>query len=79
VETLPTLVKAGVVVQAVMPAVPEIDHVVVPVGATPPLPDTVSVNLIVEFKDPPPLEARATVGVTLAMTTLTGEDAASEV
>jgi len=79
VETLPTLVKAGVLVQVVIPAVPEIDHVVVPFGSTVEVPVTVSVNVIVEFKEPPPEPATVTVGVTLAITTLTGDEAASEV
>jgi len=75
----PTLVNAGVVVQEVIPAVPEIDQVVVPVGATPPLPETVSVKVIVELRVAPPELAKVTVGVILAMTTLTGVEAASEV
>ena len=75
----PALVKAGVVVQEVIPAVPDIVQVVVPVGATPPLPVTVSVKVMMELSEPPPLEASVTVGVTLSTTTLTGEEAASEV
>jgi len=76
---LPTLVKAGVVVQAVIPAVPEIDQVVVPVGGTPVLPVTASVNVIVELNEPPPLGERSTVGVTLEITTLIAEVAAKAV
>jgi len=72
-------VKAGVVVQEVIPAVPEIDQVVAPVGAILEVPVTVSVNVIVELNEPPPLEARVTVGTTLEITTLVGLVAASEV
>jgi len=79
VETLPALVNAGVVVQEVIPAVPEIDQVVVPVGATPPLPVTVSVKIIVELRVAPPELTKVTVGTTLDITTFSGLVAASEV
>ena len=60
--------------QLVNPALPVTLHVVVPVGATAPVvPVTVTVNVSVELRVPPPVPTKVTVGVTFAITTLTGE------
>ena len=78
--TAPSEVAAGVVVQLAIPALPETFQLIVPVGALAPVvPVTVAVKVRVELSDPPPLPTKSTLGVTLAMVTVTGAVAASAV
>ena len=76
--TAPVEVAAGVVVQLAIPALPLTLQLTVPVGALAPrVPVTTALKVRVEPSDPPPVPLRTTVGVTWAMTTVSGEVAGS--
>ena len=60
------------------PADPANVHETVPVGATPPNPFTVAVNVMIEPCEPDPTPVRTTAGVTCAMMTIEEETAATE-
>ena len=69
----PVLVDAGVVVQAVIPAVPDIAQVTAPVGALDPVvPVTVVINVRVELSATAPLPVSVIVGVNWPITTVCG-------